>query len=135
MKGRMWYDILDLAVAKKLFTPKFEGKGGEWEVTQTQDTRPVLRAPVDLQLVENPTEKQVNINPQFHPVLSFDLTAKGSHWLDKKKQKRKELLHKEVFIKLNFLGFRAKGYAGWMWKQTEDLYWKLTASVFWDCDK
>ena len=36
--------------------------------------RPVVRAPVDLQpLVENPTEKQGNINPQFILLLSFDL--------------------------------------------------------------
>ena len=36
--------------------------------------RPVVRAPVDLQLlVENPTEKQGSINPQFILFLSFDL--------------------------------------------------------------
>lgn len=28
MKGEeIWYDILDLAVAKNCYTPKFEGKG------------------------------------------------------------------------------------------------------------
>ena len=46
MKGEeIWYDILDLAVAENCYTPKFEGKGEQREVTQTQDTQTCFKSP------------------------------------------------------------------------------------------